>query len=51
MITSDNHDQNTFTERHIGPSEADIAAMLKTLGQESLEALIDAVVPPAIRSS
>ena len=51
MITSDNHDQNTFTARHIGPSEADIAAMLKTIGQESLEALIDAVVPPAIRSS
>ena len=51
MTTSDNHDQNTFTARHIGPSQADIAAMLKTIGQESLDALIKAVVPSAIRSS
>jgi glycine dehydrogenase len=51
MTTSDNHYQNTFTARHIGPSQADIAEMLETIGQESLEALIDAVVPPAIRSS
>ena len=51
MTTSYNHDQNTFTARHIGPSQADIAAMLKTIGQESLDALIKAVVPSAIRSS
>ena len=51
MTTNDNHYQNTFTARHIGPSQADIAAMLDTIGQESLDALIKAVVPSAIRSS
>ena len=51
MTTNDNHYQNTFTARHIGPSRADIAAMLDTIGQESLDALIKAVVPSAIRSS
>ena len=51
MTTSDNHYQNTFTARHIGPSQADIATMLETIGQESLDALIKAVVPTEIRSS
>ena len=51
MTTSDNHYQNTFTSRHIGPSQDDIAAMLKTIDQKSLDTLIEAVVPSAIRSS
>jgi glycine dehydrogenase len=51
MKTSDKHYQNTFTARHIGPSQADIAAMLETIGQKSLDTLIEAVVPSAIRSS
>ena len=51
MTTSDNHYKNTFTSRHIGPSKDDIAAMLKTIDQESLDTLIKAVVPSAIRSS
>ena len=51
MITNDNHYQNTFTARHIGPSQADIEAMLETIGQESLDTLIKAVVPSAIRLS
>nr|MCS5645594.1 aminomethyl-transferring glycine dehydrogenase subunit GcvPA [Candidatus Neomarinimicrobiota bacterium] len=51
MTTSDNHDQNTFTARHIGPSQDDIAAMLDTIGQESLDSLIKAVVPSEIRLS
>ena len=51
MTTSDNHYQNTFTSRHIGPSRDDIAAMLKTIDQKSLDTLIEAVVPSAIRSS
>ena len=38
-----------FERRHIGPSEADIQAMLAELGQASLEALSDAAVPAAIR--
>jgi glycine dehydrogenase len=37
--------------RHIGPSPEEIAEMLSTLGAPSLDALIDQVVPPAIRQS
>jgi len=51
MTTNDNHYQNTFTARHIGPSQTDIEAMLETIGQESLDTLIKAVVPSAIRLS
>jgi glycine dehydrogenase len=40
---------DTFAHRHIGPSEADIAEMLQTLGYDSLEAFTDAVVPESIR--
>src|SRR2546429_1416582 len=39
----------TFAERHIGPSAEDIAAMLKTVGYASVEALMDAAVPESIR--
>ncbi len=35
--------------RHIGPSPAEMAAMLKAVGAQSLEALIDETVPPGIR--
>ena len=35
--------------RHIGPSESDIEEMLGSLGYRSLEELIDAAVPEAIR--
>ena len=38
-----------FVERHIGLREPDIAAMLDRLGFDSLEALMDAAVPGAIR--
>ncbi|MCX7869072.1 MAG: hypothetical protein N2322_03880, partial [Terrimicrobiaceae bacterium] len=38
-----------FADRHIGPSEADIAAMLELLGYSSLDQFIDAAVPPEIR--
>ncbi|MGE3498301.1 MAG: aminomethyl-transferring glycine dehydrogenase [Candidatus Binatia bacterium] len=40
-----------FIDRHIGPDEAERSAMLHTLGLDSLEALIDKVVPAAIRST
>jgi glycine dehydrogenase len=39
----------SFIPRHIGPSPADIRAMLDLLGYESLDALIDATVPAGIR--
>lgn len=38
-----------FTRRHIGPNESETRQMLKTIGEPSLEALIDKTVPPAIR--
>ncbi|MEX1218469.1 MAG: glycine dehydrogenase (aminomethyl-transferring), partial [Acidimicrobiales bacterium] len=40
-----------FVGRHIGPSDSEIDKMLRVVGQDSLEALIDAVVPPSIRST
>ena len=40
---------DAFIERHIGPSDAEIAHMLRAVGQESLDTLTDAIVPPAIR--
>src|SRR5437588_6277214 len=42
-------DQELFQDRHIGPSPEDQTAMLATLGYDSLDAFIDAVVPEDIR--
>lgn len=41
--------QAEFTKRHIGPTEAETSAMLKTIGVSSLDELIEKTVPPAIR--
>jgi len=38
-----------FVARHIGPSEADIAAMLHAVGAATLDELAAKAVPPAIR--
>jgi glycine dehydrogenase len=38
-----------FADRHIGPSDADIAHMLDTLGVASLDDLLDQAVPASIR--
>src|SRR5207248_10172503 len=38
-----------FVTRHIGPSPDETRGMLATLGYESLDAFIDAVVPEEIR--
>ena len=38
-----------FVSRHLGPRPSDVAEMLKVLGYPTLDALIDAVVPAAIR--
>ncbi len=38
-----------FAARHLGPDDADVASMLATLGFASLDELIDAAVPSAIR--
>ena len=37
--------------RHIGPSPAEMAEMLKAVGCQSLDALIDETVPPSIRQA
>jgi glycine dehydrogenase len=37
-----------FSLRHLGPDEAEVAAMVQTVGVESLEQLIDEVVPSDI---
>ncbi|HET8599611.1 MAG TPA: aminomethyl-transferring glycine dehydrogenase [Segeticoccus sp.] len=39
-----------FVSRHIGPSPDEVTAMLKTVGQPSLEALLDAAIPADIRT-
>jgi glycine dehydrogenase len=41
---------DTFAQRHIGPTDADVDAMLDTLGVESLDALVDATIPNSIRT-
>ena len=46
---SGNDYRAAFADRHIGPSGPEQAAMLAELGYESLEALVDAAVPDAIR--
>jgi glycine dehydrogenase len=40
---------DSFVRRHNGPSEADIASMVKGLGVPTLDALIDETVPKGIR--
>jgi glycine dehydrogenase len=42
-------DAASFIPRHIGPTDADVHAMLDLLGYDSLDALIDATVPAGIR--
>ncbi|MFY2764241.1 aminomethyl-transferring glycine dehydrogenase [Arenimonas sp. MALMAid1274] len=44
----EHHD--AFLERHIGPNDAEIAAMLAAVGHASLDALTDAIVPGSIKS-
>jgi glycine dehydrogenase len=41
--------QDNFEQRHIGPGDSDIQAMLELLGFASLEDLIDKTVPASIR--
>ncbi len=45
----EHHD--AFVERHIGPNDAEIEAMLDVVGHVSLEAFTDAIVPASIKSA
>jgi len=40
---------DAFARRHIGPNKEEIDAMLRKLGFENLDALIDAAIPKSIR--
>ncbi|MCB9855082.1 MAG: aminomethyl-transferring glycine dehydrogenase [Phycisphaerales bacterium] len=40
---------DTFARRHLGPSEAETREMLEQIGYDSMEAFIEAVIPPEIR--
>jgi glycine dehydrogenase len=41
--------QPDFEARHLGPAPADVEAMLETVGYDSLEQLVDGVIPTSIR--
>src|SRR5262245_22376 len=43
----ENHEE--FFARHIGPNDEEIAQMLAAIGQPSLDALVNAIVPASIR--
>ena len=43
-------DHDAFVARHIGPNDAEIAAMLKLVGHDSLDAMTEAIVPGRIRN-
>ena len=45
----EHHD--AFLERHIGPNADELTAMLAVIGQPSLEAMVDAIVPANIKLS
>ncbi len=40
---------DTFVHRHVGPRAADVRAMLDAVGYDSLDELVEATVPAAIR--
>jgi glycine dehydrogenase len=42
---------DVFAQRHIGPREADVDHMLRTLGLASMAELVDKAVPSAIRTT
>src|SRR3954464_1304180 len=42
-------DIDSFARRHIGPNEKEVSAMLRDLGFDSLDGLIDSTIPKDIR--
>ena len=44
-------DRDSFVGRHIGPGPGDIAAMLQTVGADTLDTLIEEAVPDVIRDT
>lgn len=39
-----------YISRHLGPDSAEQSAMLGTVGYDSVQALVDAAIPPKIRA-
>ena len=48
-VTSPHYAVDSFIPRHLGPNTSEQQAMLATLGYNTLDEFIDAVVPEAIR--
>ncbi|MGY0504028.1 aminomethyl-transferring glycine dehydrogenase [Luteimonas sp. e5] len=48
LASLEHHD--AFIERHIGPNDAEIAAMLAEIGHDSLQSMTEAIVPGKIRN-
>ena len=51
LAAAEREQAGDFIRRHVGPDDRETSAMLAALGFESLEALVDAAVPQAIRSA
>jgi len=49
LALSELENNSEFTQRHVGPSQAEQQAMLADLGLESLDQLIEQTVPDSIR--
>lgn len=47
--SSANDTDTSFRQRHLGPNEKEVEEMLKSLGFNSLDELIEATIPPSIR--
>ena len=48
-VRENDTDLNSFARRHIGPNDAEVAQMLRDVGFENLDALIEAAIPKNIR--
>ena len=49
-MTTASKPENSFVDRHIGPREGDVQAMLESIGYSDLAGLCDAALPEAIRT-
>ena len=47
LAALEGHDE--FVARHVGPSEEEIGEMLAAIGQQSLDSMVEAIVPSSIR--
>ncbi len=50
-MTTASKPENSFVDRHIGPREGDVQAMLESIGYSDLAGLCDAALPEAIRTA